>query len=1076
MHISGDPNYRTPFGAAAKGGPIRLSIDVSGDMPQAVELRLWREDEGEELVPMSLWESAEEGMRYTATIEPDETGIIWYSFNITASDGAVWRYGAAEEHAVGEGAFAFGDPPSFQITVYEPRETQPTWWQNGVCYQVFPDRFARGADWEERAATLKKPRKGPKRKLVKNWSEAPSYKRKKDGSIAQWDFYGGTLEGVREKLGYLEELGVTCIYLNPIFEAASNHRYDTADFLKIDPALGDTESFTRLCDEAHARGMHVILDGVFNHTGRDSRYFNAFGNYPEVGAAQSEKSPYRSWYKLKDDGSYSSWWGIADLPDVEETDPSYQEFICGENGVLRTWMRAGADGWRLDVADELPDSFIVKIKEAVLAEKPDGLVIGEVWEDATTKYAYDELRQYFQGAELDGVMNYPFRAGLLDYLTGEATAPEFARTLAQLGEHYPREALASCMNLIGSHDRERVLTVLGGAPAADELTDEECAERRLTDNERSLAVSRYWVASLIQMCMPGVPSIYYGDEAGLEGYRDPYNRATYPWGAENRDCFNITRNAIALRKTLPVLVSGDFEPFALNDDVFGFWRTNGDECVCVLANASLESSHAVRIPARGPQVVDVVSGCGVEVAEGECEIFLWPLGTSVLHFHAHERLQKPLEPGTGVIAHVTSVPGAGGRRGTIQDGADFIDWLHEAGARYWQILPINPTDQYGSPYAGLSAFAGHTELVLASDEERRLAEKSIKEGSDFVARNADWLEPYAAFCAIKDMMGEGPWWEWPAKYRRYDRKLLRDKELAPRVRHHMAEQLLFEWEWDSLRRYASDNDIQIIGDMPMYVSADSSDVWAHPELFAFDADAGVPTLVAGAPGDHLAPEGQVWGNPCYRWDEHARTGYAWWLRRLERAFELYDVVRLDHFIGFSSYYGIPYGESAAAGSWRFGPGAELFRAARKRFGQLPLLAEDLGTITPAVRALVAEVGAPGMSVVQFADEDVREAFHPSTDTVAYLSTHDTSTLLGWVERNFALEGAEARELADKIAAHALVSNADVVMMQLQDVLGLGDEARMNVPGVAEGNWSWQAEEGSLTPASQRLASFVRARG
>ena len=1071
-HVTSESSYRQPYGAAPLGGVVTLAVDVTEDEVQGCELRLWTEEEGETLIAMKR--SEECATRFEASITPEHVGIIWYRFNITASDGEIWRYGAREGHSAGEGDFAYGEPPSFQITVYEPRADYPEWYKNAVVYQIFPDRFARGEHWRERFAGLAdEHREGPVRRVVEDWSQPPRYQRDEAGKIMAWDFYGGTLEGVREKLDYLEALGVTCIYLNPIFEAASNHRYDTADFLAVDPLLGTEEEFSELCADAAARGISIILDGVFNHTGRDSRYFNCYGNYPDVGACQSEDSPYHSWYRLDEDGSYSSWWGVEDLPDIEETDESYQEFICGENGVVRKWLRLGARGWRLDVADELPDSFIARISQAALAERADAVVIGEVWEDATTKYAYGELRKYFLGGELDATMNYPFRKAVLSFVAGDATAREIAETLEQLQENYPPDNFMGAFNLLGSHDRERLFTVLGGAPKPRELSDAERAEYRLSEGQRGLAKGRLWMSAFLQMTLPGVPCVYYGDECGMEGYRDPYNRATFPLDGGDIDCYNIYRNAIALRKGLPVLVNGSFEPFWDGESVFGFWRKNdAGDCVCVLANKSLEKSATVRLPMQAAEVTDVISGRSPQVADGFCEAFLWPLGTAILHFHEHERMQKPLEPGVGVIAHITSVPN-GGRPGTLGAPSEaFVDWLAEAGARYWQILPVNPTDEFGSPYAGLSAFAGNPRLmseVGLKDFKKHARSKAFRA---FCKDNAAWLDAYACFCAIKDQVGEElPWWSWPKKYRTFKPELMKRPELLGAIEHHRLEQYVFELQMQATRAYANERGVQLVGDMPMYVSADSSDVWAHRELFALD-ELGHPALQAGAPPDNMSAEGQVWGNPCYLWDVHEATGYDWWMRRLDRAFDLYDVVRLDHFLGFSSYYAIPQGKNALGGAWHFGPGIDFFRAAHERLGELSLIAEDLGLVTPAVRGLIAETGAPGMSVIQFMDEDVRESFNPPNNTVAYASTHDTATLLGWVERSFGLSGDGACQQFEQLMDRVASSSADVAIFQLQDVFGLGDEARMNVPGVASGNWSWRADAADLPQGLERLKRLV----
>ena len=1042
-------------------------------------LRVWTDERGEELLPME-GACEDDHVHYSVSYTPAQTGVVWYSFDLAASDGATWRYGAREGWTTGEGDFAYGNPPSFQLTVYVPRQTQPDWYKNGIVYQVFPDRFARGADWRERAEkALAAHREGPARVLVEDWDTPPTYRKSEDGDILEWDFYGGTLRGIREKLDYLADLGVTVIYLNPIFEAASNHRYDTADYLRIDPMLGDEEEFCALAREAAERGISIMLDGVFNHCGQDSRYFNRYGNYPEPGAWQGDESPYRDWFFFNEDGTYDGWWGNPDLPDVNEKSPEYRELICGQDGVVRKWLRAGARGWRLDVADELSDSFIEDIKAAMVAERPDGALVGEVWEDASNKMAYGKLRQYFEGTELDGTMNYPLRTALLAFVRNQIGAPEMAARLEQLRENYPRDAFFSCLNLLGSHDRERLFTMLGDAPDPDTLSDEECAAFRLDEGHASLAMSRLWLTVLLQMTLPGVPCVYYGDERGMEGFRDPYNRAAFPWDGGRMDCATVFRNAIAVRKALPVLTTGDFEPFADGEDVFGFWRRGEDgECVCVLANASLHDAHTVRVPMAGEAVSDVVSGTVPAVVDGCAEAFLWPLGTAVLHFHKQRRLQEPLEPGMGVLCHVTSLPNEG-RPGTLGAPARrFVDWLTECGQTYWQVLPVNPADGYGSPYAGLAAFAGNT-CLLEKDPEEVLAE--LRDADDdpdyqaFLEKNKYWLTPYATFRAIKDLLGEGPWQEWPDAYARFSPGLARRVELADGVDRHRKLQYEFQREWDELRAYANARGIKIVGDMPMYVSGDSADVWAERDIFELD-ERGYAQVQAGCPGDGFDPEGQLWGNPTYRWDVLAARGYDWWLARLERAVETYDYVRLDHFIGFSSYYKITKGKPAREGSFSFGPGLDLFRAAYQKMGPLPFIAEDLGVITPAVRALIAETGIPGMDIVQFSDGDVREGYEPKPGTVTFTGTHDNQTLLGFCESRFGLEGEEARQMARRIAASVLASKNDVAIMPLQDVLELGDEARMNVPGVAEGNWSWRAEEQDVLLATERLKELARAAG
>lgn len=1085
-HVTYEKEYRTPFGAAQLGGVVTLGIDVWDAEVVFCNLRVWTDAHGEQNIEMK-GENKGDHLHFSVDYKPTETGIVWYSFDIEASDGAVWRYGAKPGWTTGEGTFAYGDPPSFQITVYVPRVEQPEWYKEGIVYQIFPDRFARDDAWQERSeAALAHKRRGPERYLVENWDTPTTYKRNEDSSIARWDFYGGSLEGIRQKLSYLRDLGITCIYLNPIVEAASNHRYDSADYMSVDPILGTEKDFEQLCATAREMGIDVILDGVWNHCGRDSIYFNRDENYPNKGAWQGEDSPYRDWFTFHEDGTYDGWWGNPDMPSFRADAEKYHELICGKDGVVRKWLRAGAHGWRMDVADELTDEFIAQIKSAILAEKSDGVLIGEVWEDASNKIAYGKLRQYFEGEELDGAMNYPLRTGLLAFVRNEIDASELAARLEQLRENYPREALYSSLNLLGSHDRERLFTMLGGAPDPDSLSDTECETYRLSESQVGLAMSRLWMAVLLQMTLPGVPCVYYGDELGLEGFRDPYNRSTMPWGGGRKDCFNVFRNAIAVRKTLPVLTDGDFEPFSSGPDVFGFWRRGKDgSSVCVLANASLSNARTVHVPMVAEGVSDVVSGQAPKVDRGQAEVFLWPLGTSILHFHAKKRMQSKFDRGMGVLCHVTSVPN-GKKPGTMGAPAKrFVDWLAKGGVKYWQVLPVNPADGFGSPYAGLSAFAGSPALLERGIKGTLAALKGAENTRayrEFCVENEYWLTAYATFSAIKDYLGAkaedgdaGPWQEWPEPYRTYDPDLEKRPELKQGVADHRMLQFAFSREWAELRAYANSRGIKIIGDMPMYVSADSADVWAEPDIFDVD-EKGYPHRVAGAPGDAFAPEGQIWGNPTYRWDVLRDQGYGWWLCRFSRALAVYDYVRLDHFIGFSSYFSAPEGKSASEGSYSFGPGAELFQAAREQFGLLPFIAEDLGVITPAVRALVAETGIPGMDVVQFNDNDVREGYAAKPETVVYAGTHDNQTLLGWVQSRFGAEGDEARELADKIAKSVLAQDNDLAVVQLQDVLGLDDDARMNVPGVAEGNWTWQASAADLAAASERLRDFVAARG
>ncbi|MBQ6540647.1 MAG: glycoside hydrolase family 13 protein, partial [Oscillospiraceae bacterium] len=490
-HNSHDLIYRSPFGAAEIGSEVSLFIEADGI--NKCDLLLWPGDGEMRRLAMTPCEG---GFRLTLDM-PAKPQLLWYCFALDEI-----YYGNTERGLGGAGKVYDHMPPCYQITVYKPSAT-PEWYKNAVVYQIFPDRFNRGSDWLERQQDAVKARgkNSVKRMLHEEWDDTPFYPRDDSGNVTRWTFFGGTLEGIREKLDYLAELGVTAIYLNPIFKAASNHKYDTCDYMMIDEGFGDEESFRRLAKDAEAKGISLILDGVFSHTGADSVYFDKYHNY-SGGACEGETSKYYSWYRFRSfPDDYECWWGVADLPNVEENDPSYREFICrGENSVIRKWLRLGARGWRLDVADELPDSFIKDIRLAMDVTKPDSVLLGEVWEDASNKISYGERREYLFGEELHSTMNYPFRAAAIEYILGSLSAEELGSIMMSLRENYPRENFYGALNLIGSHDRARTLTVLGNAPG--DLSNEDKGRFRLSGEMRSLAVKRMKLLSLLQFTAP----------------------------------------------------------------------------------------------------------------------------------------------------------------------------------------------------------------------------------------------------------------------------------------------------------------------------------------------------------------------------------------------------------------------------------------------------------------------------------------------------------------------------------------------------------------------------------------------
>mgnify|MGYP000622733804 CR=1 FL=1 len=469
----------------------------------------------------------------------------------------------------------------WQLTVYEPDFKTPDWLKNGTMYQIFPDRFCEGKPNKEMPFADRIYR-------ADKTGEPYFWPTEQSEGYLNMDYYGGDFAGIQQKLPYLRDLGVTCIYLNPIFEAHANHRYNTADYLKADPLLGTNEEFSALCLAAAREGIRIILDGVFSHTGSDSRYFNREGRYGPGGAYRDRSSPYRSWYDF-DSGypcGYRSWWGFETLPEVQEDSPSYVEFICGKGGVIDTWLNLGASGFRLDVADELPDEFIRLLRNRIKAINPDALLLGEVWEDASAKVAYGRRRTYFTAGELDSVMNYPFRTAIIDYVRGHDGGAALKETVMSIVENYPPEVVQCNMNLLGTHDTPRILTAL-----VDDFngTREEMSKRRLSRNQYDIAYDRLLMAAFLQYTLPGSPSLYYGDEAGMEGGRDPFNRRPYPWGQENQDILCYFRQLGKLRKAHPAFRLGDIRFFQAGDRHLGFTRSYEGKTYRVYCNRSADS-------------------------------------------------------------------------------------------------------------------------------------------------------------------------------------------------------------------------------------------------------------------------------------------------------------------------------------------------------------------------------------------------------------------------------------------------------------------------------------------------------
>ena len=609
--------FKSPFGAVPCGADVSFCFRPErGAAVTRCEL-LAHGEFADQWTTVELTPAQEDGHVVYRGIftAPDDVELVWYHFRLSWADGGTSCYGK-------NGLCAWDAVEPWQLTVYDDTHKTPAWFGRGVTYQIFPDRFRRAKARSAEGLV------GP-RTLHERWDELPEYRPNTDGEITCSDFFGGDLAGITEKLDYLASLGVTTLYLCPIFEASTNHRYDTACYERIDPLLGDEDDFRTLCAEAKKRGIRVMLDGVFNHTGRKSVYFNADGFYDDLGAAQGPASPYYSWYSFHpfpDD--YDAWWGIKNLPAVNELEKSYVDYIIeGDDSIIRRWLRAGASGWRLDVADELPDEFIARIRTAMTEEDPDSYLLGEVWEDGTTKIAYSQRRKYLLGRETNSLMNYPFRTALMAYLLGGG-AEYFRDSMEQLRENYPAPAFYGAMNFLSTHDTPRLLTILGLTSPAPQTRDER-AVYRLTDEELARGKALLKLASLILYTFPGTPMLYYGDEAGMQGFEDPFNRGTYPWGHEDPELLAWFRTLGALRREHDALQCGGITYHAAQGRALAFSRrTNGDHCITAV-NAGSEPV-TLTLPWDAPLALDVLSQQEFFCGDGLLRLTLEPYGTMLL--------------------------------------------------------------------------------------------------------------------------------------------------------------------------------------------------------------------------------------------------------------------------------------------------------------------------------------------------------------------------------------------------------------------------------------------------------------
>ena len=566
IHHSHEAFYRSPFGAVPCGATLMLRLRV-WDVPHAPHalLRVWAQDR-EHRIPMRQLGAQDGAYLFEAELAACGTPcLMWYRFEVL-SQGEHVVYGNASDHLGGEGCM--GTEDSFQITVYDPAYRTPEWMHRGNIYQIMVDRFYNGDETGELIKTRADVT------LHADWYEQPSLEISSNGDNYAHDFFGGNLRGVQKKLAYLKDLGVTAIYFNPIFRAASNHKYDTCDYRMIDPMFGTETDFDTLCTAARAMGIRILLDGVFSHVGDDSIYFNRYGHHDVVGACQSKSSPYYNWFTFTHyPDAYECWWGFDTLPNVREDHPDFTAYILtDEDAVIKHYLRHGASGWRLDVADELPMAFLRTLRREVKSVDPQAAVLGEVWEDASNKVAYGEMRPYVLGDTLDSVMNYPLRDALIDFLLFRENAMRTYRRIVSLLENYPKPFLYSLMNLLGSHDRARIVNVLCGC-SGEELPRSARATLSLTPQQRTLGMRRTRLMLRFIASMPGMTCVYYGDEALSQGCADPFCRGTYPWGREDASQLTFFRGILRARLDNPVLLTGECRMIAPCADVLGVIRT-----------------------------------------------------------------------------------------------------------------------------------------------------------------------------------------------------------------------------------------------------------------------------------------------------------------------------------------------------------------------------------------------------------------------------------------------------------------------------------------------------------------------
>lgn len=560
---------------------ITLEIATEYGFVNSVEILINQQKSTNQREVKMTYVKTENSINYfTTDLDFNNIGLYYFCIKIIINNELKY---IKLDKKLGKPIITENDFPYWTITVYSDDFEVPAWAKGKIMYHIFVDRFNKSKKYN--------PKQMPNR-TINNWGDTPTWQINAEDKYPNNDFFMGNLQGIEEKIDYLKELGVEIIYLSPICKSQSNHRYDVSDYEEVDPYLGTNEDLKNLCNTAHKNNMKIIIDAVVNHTGNDSKYFNNYKNYNTIGAYEGEKSPFYNWYKKSINGEFQYWWGFKNLPVCDGTNSGWQQYIYGKNGVIDKWFELGIDGLRLDVADELSDEFIENIKITVKRNKKDGFVIGEVWENAITKEKDGIQRKYMLGNGLDSVMNYPFTDAILKYVRF-GNFENLRNTLNEILEQYPEESIYSLMNSLSTHDITRAISTL----VADGISNNndliwnipynrewQFHNNKLNKKQIEHGKKLLKIATTIQYFLPGNACIYYGDEIGMYGYKDPFNRACFTWDKIDKELHEFFVELGKIKNSCEFLCDAKFEIIELDENKFIFERIGAEKSLLVAVN------------------------------------------------------------------------------------------------------------------------------------------------------------------------------------------------------------------------------------------------------------------------------------------------------------------------------------------------------------------------------------------------------------------------------------------------------------------------------------------------------------